>query len=264
VLLIVYLRNVMPASGFHPRLQQKEREAAASLSCMTPQRSLGGWGSGLLAASTGVVHFLANGVAQPERSCTMTDCNSLANRANSTRLKNSKIPRQAIRHASRANADTPSLRGGHPAPRRRWDLPVRRHPETRTTGWTADHPGASSLRRFQPFAAAVPFETWLMPRTADPSFGDVSDAALAAFAPVLRDVLAGLGQALGDPDCNLVIQSAPIGDEDRQYFVWHVRIIPRLQTVAGFELGSGMAINSWLPEESASLLRDAVRKSRGI
>jgi UDPglucose--hexose-1-phosphate uridylyltransferase len=103
-----------------------------------------------------------------------------------------------------------------------------------------------------------------MPRTADPSFGDVSDAALAAFAPVLRDVLAGLGQALGDPDCNLVIQSAPIGDEDRQYFVWHVRIIPRLQTVSGFELGSGMAINSWLPEESASLLRDAVRKSRGI
>lgn len=114
---------------------------------------------------------------------------------------------------------------------------------------------------FQPFASAAPFETWIMPRGPEPSFGDTSDASLDALAPVLRRVLAGLAQALGDPDYNAVLQSAPIGDEHRAYFVWHVRIVPRLAAAAGFELGSGMAVNPSLPEATAARLRDAVHQA---
>jgi UDPglucose--hexose-1-phosphate uridylyltransferase len=111
---------------------------------------------------------------------------------------------------------------------------------------------------FQPFASATPFETWIMPRVRQPSFGEVDDAALDDLASVLRTVLAGLGRALSDPDYNLLVQSAPPDQEEREYFVWHVRILPRLATPAGFELGTGMAINPSMPEETARALRAAI------
>jgi UDPglucose--hexose-1-phosphate uridylyltransferase len=112
---------------------------------------------------------------------------------------------------------------------------------------------------FQPFASAAPFETWIMPRRGGASFGDESDASLDELAPVLRRVLAGLAEALTDPDYNAVVQSAPVGDEHREYFVWHLRILPRLATAAGFELGSGMAVNPSLPETAAATLRSAIQ-----
>ena len=36
---------------------------------------------------------------------------------------------------------------------------------------------------------------------------------------------------------------------------WYVTVIPRVSQPAGFELGSGMFINTTLPEESAAFLR---------
>ncbi len=111
---------------------------------------------------------------------------------------------------------------------------------------------------FQPFASAVPFETWIMPRVHRTSFGDASDQELVDLALVLRTVLGGLRRALADPSYNYVIESAPIGDEDRQYFVWHLRILPRLTTPAGFELGSGIRVNPSRPEETAEILRRAI------
>jgi UDPglucose--hexose-1-phosphate uridylyltransferase len=111
---------------------------------------------------------------------------------------------------------------------------------------------------FQPFAAGAPFETWIMPRRHQASFGDASDAALDDLAPVLQRVLAGLSDGLGDPDYNAIVQSVPVGDEHLEYFIWHIRILPRLATPAGFELGSGMSVNPSCPEETAALLRKAV------
>ena len=109
---------------------------------------------------------------------------------------------------------------------------------------------------FQPFAAVAPFETWIMPRTSQPAFGDAHDAALERLAPVLRTVLGALADVLDDPDYNAIIQS-------REYFVWHLRIVPRLAIPAGFELGSGMPINPTLPEETADALRRAVQEQAG-
>jgi UDPglucose--hexose-1-phosphate uridylyltransferase len=41
-----------------------------------------------------------------------------------------------------------------------------------------------------------------------------------------------------------------------KYYHWYVSIIPRLTRVAGFEMGSGMYINTVLPEEAAEFLRE--------
>ena len=118
---------------------------------------------------------------------------------------------------------------------------------------------AQSFVAFQPFAAAAPFETWIVPRIPQSAFGDIADSTLPELASMLKAVLAGLADVSGDPDYNAVIHSAPPGDESREYFVWHLRIVPRLATPAGFELGSGMSINPSLPETTAAQLRSVLR-----
>lgn len=111
---------------------------------------------------------------------------------------------------------------------------------------------------FQPFAATAPFETWLMPRTHRASFADTTDDELAGLAEMMHGVLGGLHKLLNDPDYNYVIHSAPPGDEGRPYFLWHLQIVPRLTTPAGFELGSGISVNPSRPEDTAPALRDAM------
>ena len=108
---------------------------------------------------------------------------------------------------------------------------------------------------FVPYAAHTPFETWIVPRRHEASFHAASGGLLRSLAEILKNVLLKLYAGLDDPDFNLTIDLPPRGDEDKEYFLWHVRILPRLTTPAGFELGSGMSINTVLPEEAASFLR---------
>lgn len=111
------------------------------------------------------------------------------------------------------------------------------------------------LAAFEPFASTVPFETWISPCHHAASFGDVSDDTLQDLARLLTRVLYGLREALDDPPYNLVIHSAPIGEEATPYFAWYVQIVPRVSTPAGFELGTGIPINTVLPEDAAAELR---------
>jgi UDPglucose--hexose-1-phosphate uridylyltransferase len=113
---------------------------------------------------------------------------------------------------------------------------------------------------FHPFASRVPFETWIAPKHHQPSFGQVSREELAALAQVLRRTLLALDNALGNPDFNYVLHSAPTEDDTKRYYLWHIQILPRVTTIAGFELGSGMYITTVVPEESAALMRDIMAR----
>jgi UDPglucose--hexose-1-phosphate uridylyltransferase len=107
-----------------------------------------------------------------------------------------------------------------------------------------------------PFSSHYPFETWIMPKAHKSSFGDISDDEIKGFSRVTKDVLLRLYTGLEDPDYNLIIHTAPVDDEHKSYFLWHIQIIPRLTHVAGFELGSGIYINSAVPEETAAFMRN--------
>jgi UDPglucose--hexose-1-phosphate uridylyltransferase len=106
-----------------------------------------------------------------------------------------------------------------------------------------------------PYAARVPFETWILPKTHQSSFARVEAAHLRPLAEMLKTVLLKLHAGLENPDFNLTINTAPRGDEDKSYFLWHIEVVPRLNPPGGFELGSGMNINTLLPEEAANFLR---------
>jgi UDPglucose--hexose-1-phosphate uridylyltransferase len=109
---------------------------------------------------------------------------------------------------------------------------------------------------FLPFASHVAFETWIMPRRPQPSFTSVEQGHLRSLAALLKSVLLKLHAGLDNPDFNLTLDDVSRGAEDREYFRWHMRILPRLTTPAGFELGSGMSINTVPPEDATAFLRD--------
>lgn len=109
----------------------------------------------------------------------------------------------------------------------------------------------------EPFASRFPFETWILPREHHATFGEVRDAELVGFARVLNRLLEKLIRGLCCPAYNMVIRTAPSGEEGEEYYHWHVQIIPRLTTPAGFELGTGVFINTSLPEATAEFLRRA-------
>jgi len=109
---------------------------------------------------------------------------------------------------------------------------------------------------FCPFAARSPFECRIYPKYHSASYMLITDAEIDDLAVVLHDVLARLHFGLNNPDYNYIIRSAPMGDEDTKHLHWYMVIIPKISTAAGFEIGSGIYINSVAPEDSAEFLRE--------
>jgi UDPglucose--hexose-1-phosphate uridylyltransferase len=96
------------------------------------------------------------------------------------------------------------------------------------------------------------------------SFGEITAAEISDLARVMRTLLAKLYVGLKNPDLNFTVRSGPSDYVGARHFHWYVSVIPRLTRVAGFELGSGMFINTVLPEAAADFLRNVkVEKASG-
>lgn len=107
----------------------------------------------------------------------------------------------------------------------------------------------------QPFAPRFPFETWILPKTHQSSFLEMSESDHLTLARCFKDILTRLKLALNDPPFNFMLHTRPISKESHEYYHWHFEIIPKLTKVAGFEWGSGMYVNPTPPEESAAFLK---------
>ena len=115
-----------------------------------------------------------------------------------------------------------------------------------------------SFAAVAPFASRVPFETWVLPREQQASFAELRDDQVPELAAMVKSVLSSLRRGAKDPDYNLVVQSSPVGEESSESYRWHLVVLPRIATAAGFELGSGMSINCVAPEQAASMMRQAL------
>ena len=76
------------------------------------------------------------------------------------------------------------------------------------------------------------------------------------MARILRRLLAKIHVGLKNPDYNIAIRSAPLESTVLTYVHWYLSVTVRLTKAAGFELGSGMYINTSIPEQSADFLRN--------
>ncbi|MFQ3680206.1 MAG: DUF4931 domain-containing protein, partial [Pseudanabaenaceae cyanobacterium] len=113
---------------------------------------------------------------------------------------------------------------------------------------------------FCPYAALVPFQILILPRRHASAFDDITTAELWDLAKMLKQVLWALYQGLNNPDYNYTVRSVPTDDAATDYFHWHLSVMPRASKIAGFELGSGMFINTVMPEESAAFLREQLAR----
>jgi UDPglucose--hexose-1-phosphate uridylyltransferase len=117
-----------------------------------------------------------------------------------------------------------------------------------------------------PYASRFPFELMVMPRKHQHDFANLSDEELRQLAFHFRDVLRRMKRGLGDPPYNFVLHTAPNtrGQTRRPTYWntlevdwhWHIEILPRLTSVAGFEWGTGYYINPTPPEDAAAYLRE--------
>jgi UDPglucose--hexose-1-phosphate uridylyltransferase len=111
---------------------------------------------------------------------------------------------------------------------------------------------------FEPYASRWPFETWIVPKQHSSVLTPGGSDQARPLAVALHATLSALYQGLDDPAYNLVLHEAPLRDSCEDYWHWHIEILPRLSTAAGFELGTGIWINTMLPEEAAAHLRGFV------
>lgn len=111
-----------------------------------------------------------------------------------------------------------------------------------------------------PFASRFPFETWILPREHQADYGHIREDQVGDLAFVLRSTLKKIAVALGQPPYNMVLVTAPVNfvSGELVHFHWHIEIMPRLTTAAGFELGTGFYINPTPPEMAAAELRETV------
>ncbi len=109
---------------------------------------------------------------------------------------------------------------------------------------------------FSPWAARTPFETRIYPKRHQASYVLINPDETEELAWVLKNILARIYNCLENPDYNYVLRSSPIGDENTRYLHWYLVIIPKITTPAGFEIGSGIYINTMVPEDSARFLRE--------
>lgn len=109
-----------------------------------------------------------------------------------------------------------------------------------------------------PFAASYPFEIWIIPREHNSYFHDIDQDKALDLGSLLKTMLQKLSKQLNDPPLNFMIHSAPFGlsSSSLPYTHWFLQIVPQLNVIGGFELGSGCYINPVFPEDAAKILRE--------
>lgn len=109
---------------------------------------------------------------------------------------------------------------------------------------------------FVPAAATVPFEILIAPEKHLPAFHAMPDADTDSFAAILHDVLKRLADRACDPDYSFAIADSRHAPEQSGWHHWHLRLRPATATPGGFELGTGLFVNSSSAERDAAVLRE--------
>ena len=115
-------------------------------------------------------------------------------------------------------------------------------------------------RVLSPWAATSPYLLRVVPHACATTFASASAGQLDSLALALTSAARGFRDALGDPSFNLVAHTAPFSVERTGVlpFHWHIDLVPRFSCSAGFEVGTGMGINSTGPVRAAELLRSVI------
>jgi UDPglucose--hexose-1-phosphate uridylyltransferase len=97
-----------------------------------------------------------------------------------------------------------------------------------------------------PYWSGAPYEMMIIPRQHEVHLENAGPQDVVAVGRALRTALSLLRQKVQDVAYNIVFHTAPHHHEGP--FHWHVHVVPRLTSTAGFEQGTGVMINIVAPE----------------
>ena len=106
---------------------------------------------------------------------------------------------------------------------------------------------------FCPKASRFHLESWIAPKRPVPSILKLDAGQLRSLAEILKSALSALDATSGFGPYNIIFHSSPC---DESNFPFHIQILPRLSTWAGFELGTDMVMLSQLPEDTAKKFKE--------
>lgn len=111
----------------------------------------------------------------------------------------------------------------------------------------------------KPFASRYEWEVHIMPVNHQSDYLEVTEEDLADLAQVIKNTMARLDVVVEGVQYNYFLHTRPHGeafDNTANSFHWHLEICPRTSIPSGFELGSGLSVNTISPERAAQRLRD--------
>ncbi len=101
---------------------------------------------------------------------------------------------------------------------------------------------------FCPMASQWPDEVWIAPKKLGKMFGDIMDEEITDLAFVLPRLIQILSLRHGHEfPFNFYIYPGQS---------WYLRIVPRLKTIGGFEVGTGVFVNTQSPEETFEFIKE--------
>lgn len=120
---------------------------------------------------------------------------------------------------------------------------------------------SSRFIAIKPFASRYEWEVHILPLSHQADFLDSGLEDISDLAGLFKRTMARLNRVLGGVQYNFFLHSLPHGDEyedNAGFFHWHIEICPRTSIPTGFELGSGLFVNTISPERAAEQLRNVV------
>lgn len=111
---------------------------------------------------------------------------------------------------------------------------------------------------FAPYASINPMEFWIMPKKHAANILNLDTVEKAAFAKTLKASLKALKDLVNDPPYNYGLHLA-INKEAQDFYHWHLEVYPKLSIWAGFEISTGIYINTVTPEIAADSLKKAIK-----
>jgi UDPglucose--hexose-1-phosphate uridylyltransferase len=111
-----------------------------------------------------------------------------------------------------------------------------------------DFVATSNFYLYCPFTSQWPDEVWIVPRRKNTRFGDINDHEIADLAFCLNRLINIFDLRHGHEfSFNFYIYPGKN---------WYLRIIPRIKILGGFEVGTGIMVNTQDPQETFAFVKE--------
>jgi UDPglucose--hexose-1-phosphate uridylyltransferase len=101
---------------------------------------------------------------------------------------------------------------------------------------------------FCPLASEWPDEVWILPKAQNVYFSQITDAEIKDLAKILYRLIQIFDLRHG--------HEFPFNFYISPYKGWYLRIVPRLKNLGGFEIGTGVSVNTQDPKETIAFIKE--------